>query len=565
MANAPRLRATVSIPSFLLSIAAMIAVLAASSTVQAQAPIRSFDGTGNNVDNPDWGSADTSYLRMDSTTSYTDGFSSPYRGYNARDISNAVGVQQGPDGNSRNLTSFVWQWGQFLDHDIALTHTHATESMPIMVDDPSDPLNGMIPMSRSEYDPLTGVTNTRQQLNSNSTYIDASMVYGSSLARSNALRSFSGGKLEMSAVDNLLPRNIGGLQENANGGQEADETLFLAGDVRANEQAGLTAMHTVFAREHNRLAMEIASQNPLWTDEEIFQHARKIVGGMVQSITYNEYLPTLMGGYAPSISGAQYDPNTSAMLSNEFATAAFRLGHTQVTSSLMRVDDNGQTAPGGHLALANAFFKPSLISDSQEIDYLIKGLSLQLQQATDLMIVDDLRNMLFGAPGNGGMDLMSLNIQRGRDHGLSTYNEIAEIFGITAPTTFAELTSDQQLQNDLASVYSDVGEVDLWVGLLAEDKVAGTEVGHVLGLLLEDEFSRLMNCDRFFFTWDKGLSQSEIDMIMNTRLSDILLRNTSLTSLASNVFVAIPEPTGAMLGLALGFGSAFCRRRRLAG
>lgn len=531
-------------------------MLAICPTVQAQT--RSFDGSQNNQTKPLWGSAGMSFQRME-TPNYSDGKSAPTSGANAREISNALGVQS-PGVNSRNLSSFVWQWGQFLDHDIALTPTHATESYSIPVNDTSDALYPVIPMMRSDYDTSTGTTNPRQQVNANTSYIDASMVYGSSQGRADALRTFSDGMLSMSS-GNLLPYNTG-LYENANEGVEADSTLFLAGDIRVNEQPGLIAMHTVFAREHNRLAAEIKSKNAGWSDEQIYQHARKMVGGMVQSITYNEYLPTLMGGYAPSMTGASYDSDGNATLSNEFATAAFRLGHTQVTSTLLRVDNDGQTAAGGNVELSDAFFAPSLISSSQEIDFFLNGMAHQVQQATDLMIVDDLRNMLFGAPGAGGLDLFAINVQRGRDHGLPTYNEIAAHLGFTAPTSFAELTDDTQLQLDLASVYSDVSDVDLWVGLLAENKIAGSEVGHVLGSLLNEEFTRLMECDRFFFTWDQGLSQAEIDLIMDTRLSDILGRNTSLTNLSGNVFFAVPEPTGTMFLLVLGVVT-YCRRRRM--
>ena len=71
-----------------------------------------------------------------------------------------------------------------------------------------------------------------------------------------------------------------------------------------------------------------------------------------------------------------------------------------------------------------------------------------------------------------------------------------------------------------------------------------------------------MECDRFFFTWDQGLTQAEIDLIMDTRLSDILGRNTSLTNLSGNVFFAVPEPTGTMFLLVLGVVT-YCRRRRM--
>ena len=191
-------------------------------------------------------------------------------------------------------SDYVWQWGQFLDHDITLT-PGGNEFFPVMISDPNDPLWPMVPMMRSGFDPTTGTStdNPRQQFNRNTAFIDASMVYGSSQSRADALRTFSGGLMKTS-TDNLLPRNIG-LLENANEGPEPAQDLFLAGDIRANEQLGLTAMHTLFVREHNRVAEAIASDNPNWSDESIYQRARKIIGGIVQNITYGEYLPALLG------------------------------------------------------------------------------------------------------------------------------------------------------------------------------------------------------------------------------------------------------------------------------
>ena len=149
---------------------------------------------------------------------------------------------------------------------------------------PSDPMGPMIPFSRSEYDHGTGTSagNPRQQMNSITSFIDASNVYGSDSARAAALRDTgNGGRMKTSAGD-MLPYNTFGL-DNAGG---PSPTMYVAGDVRANEQTGLAAMHTLFVREHNRLAGLLEENNPTWDDEALYQTARKIVGAQMQAITY---------------------------------------------------------------------------------------------------------------------------------------------------------------------------------------------------------------------------------------------------------------------------------------
>lgn len=143
------------------------------------------------------------------------------------------------------------------------------------------------------------------------------MIYGSDEARALALRTLGGdGKLKTSS-GNLLPLNTFGL-DNGIGGAVDPTKFYVAGDLRANEQIGLTAVHTLMMREHNRLAEQIAIVTG-WDDEAIYQRARKLVGAEIQVITFNEFLPALLGDAAPSITGA-YDANSSAAILSEFST-----------------------------------------------------------------------------------------------------------------------------------------------------------------------------------------------------------------------------------------------------
>ncbi|MEF8722224.1 MAG: peroxidase family protein [Candidatus Accumulibacter delftensis] len=199
----------------------------------------------------------------------------------------------------------------------------------------------MKPFLRSNYDSSTGISSPREQINEITSYLDASMIYGSDEARALALRTLGGdGKLKTSS-GNLLPLNTFGL-DNGTGGSVDPTKFYVAGDLRANDEIGLTAVHTLMMREHNRLAEQIAIVNPSWDDEAIYQRARKLVGAEIQVITFNEFLPALLGDAAPSITGT-YDANSSAAILSEFSTALFRVGHTMLSPQLMRVQNDGAT------------------------------------------------------------------------------------------------------------------------------------------------------------------------------------------------------------------------------
>ncbi len=511
----------------------------------AHSAFRSYDGTGNNLSNPQWGSAGQNFLRLD-VPHYSDSISAPTHTslFNPRDASNSIGGQSVSMPDAGNRSDYVWQWGQFLDHDITLTAGGGDEYFPIMVNAEDDPLYPMIPMMRSGFDPATGTdaTNPRQQFNENTAYIDGSMIYGSDAKRATALRAFTGGRLATTAGGQMLPRNTGLLPNANDSGIEPDETLFLAGDVRSNEHLGLTAMHTLFVREHNRLADELAASNPTWNDEQIYQQARKITGAIVQNITFKEYLPALLGKAAPSLTGASYDPLVDPTLSNEFSTAAFRVGHTQVSPHLRRLDSSGNPVAGGSIPLEDAFFAPSMLSSPDEVDYLLHGLAAQVQQSTDVHVIDSLRNSLFGNPGDGGLDLLAINIQRSRDHGLGSFTQLQAALGMTPAASIADITSDVALQNALMSEYGSIDEIDLWIGLLSEDDMYGSVLGATMTRVVADQFQKLMTGDRFFYLWDDGLTAEELALVTNTRLSDVLLRNSAITSLQGNVFF-VPEPT----------------------
>ena len=348
--------------------------------------------------------------------------------------------------------------------------------------------------------------------------------------RAAALRTNGGtGRLLVSAGD-LLPFNTAGLPNAGGTGPE----LFLAGDVRANEQVALAALHTLFVREHNRLAQAIAAGDPSLTGEQIYQEARRIVGALMQVITYNEFLPALLGANAMG-PYAGYRGLYSPAISNEFSTAIYRFGHSALSSTLLRLDATLTPIPDGNLALRDAFFRPDRVVNEGGIEPLLRGLASQACSAIDTEIVDDVRNFLFGPPGAGGFDLASLDIQRGRDHGLSSYNYTRQIMGLAPRASLAELSTDPDVQARLASVCVDVEDIDLWVGALAEDPFDGGHVGELAYTVIRKQFERLRDSDRYWYQFT--FSPAEIADLESTTLADVIRRNTSIgTEISDDVF-----------------------------
>lgn len=502
-------------------------------TQAACGEVRTFDGTDNNKVDGTIGATHTLLVRL-AAPDYGDGVGSlagPDRP-NPRFISNTVNAQDQSIPNLEGSSDFLWQWGQFLDHDLDLTEPGAEQAdIPVPLGDPFFDPNStgtqVIPFRRSRVAPGTGTDadNPREQENEITSWIDASQVYGSDFAQAAALRTNDGtGRLATSAGD-LLPF-------------ASNPPFFVAGDIRVNEQVGLIAMHTLFVREHNTIADEMRERLPDKTGDQIYEIARAIVGAEMQVITYNEFIPALLGPDALS-PYTGYDPTINAGITNAFATAAFRLGHSMLNSTLLRLDANGDPIAEGHLLLRDAFFAPQLIIDEGGIEPLLRGLASQPSQKIDVFVVDAVRNFLFGQPGAGGLDLPSLNIQRGRDHGLPSYNDMRVALGLGAVASFADISADPEVQARLADAYGEVGLIDLWVGGLAEDHLPGAMVGELFHAILKQQFEALRDGDRFWY--QNRYHGVALRLLEQQRLSDIIRRNTTIdTELPDDVFHVAP-------------------------
>lgn len=440
-----------------------------------------------------------------------------------RDISNAVAAQNNQETkNDNNASDLLWSWGQFIDHDMVLTK-EGEEAANISVPkgdrglDPTGTGRGFIPFSRSQG--VTDENGIRQQINEQTPLIDASMVYGATPEETEHLRSHTGGLMKIDDGGFLL---------------SDPDTMVLAGDKRAAEQPGLLSLHTLFVREHNRQAGIIAKQNPLMSDDKIFAEARKIVTAEIQAITYNEFLPVLLGSEKSDPNKFNIDQKTNdGKVSNEFATAAYRLGHTLVSEKVAVKQADGSIK---QVSLDEVFFKPEF-TQKEGIGAILSGQSEQTSEKVDNKIVDGLRNRLFGPLGSGapGLDLASLNIQRGRDHNLPTYNAMREALGMRKIESFNDPIFQEGVGEQLASVYSSPDEIDLWVGGLAENPSGASMLGETFTKIVSEQFAKTAKADENFYT--RTMSYEDQQWLNNLSLSDIIKANTENTSIDDTAFI----------------------------
>lgn len=322
---------------------------------------------------------------------------------------------------------------------------------------------------------------------------------------------------------------------------------FLAGDVRANEQMALASMHILFVREHNRIAKELLKINPLWSGNKTYQEARKIVGAILQKITYEDFLPALLGrNPLPPYSGYKYwvDPG----IINSFAAAVFRYGHSTIRPFFDIVDEHFKPV-GSPIPLKQMFFNNTFIN-KYGIKPLLLGICVNGSEIVDRSFATGILNHLFERPNSPGLNLAALNIQRGRDHGLPGYNDFRKLCHLSDAKTFEdtakEITSPES-RKILAELYYDNPSIaDLWVAGIAETPYPGTELGPTFTCIIKEQFRRLRDGDRFFYQKSGVFSSSQLREIRKSSLTRVLcdnLKSLGTMTMQRNIFRAASYQT----------------------
>ncbi|CAG9857596.1 unnamed protein product [Phyllotreta striolata] len=531
---------------------------------------RSYDGSCNNLRNPVLGTPNTPYTRL-LPQNYGDGISNPTlaRSGDELPLSRMVSLTIYPDVPIEDpiFTLNAMQYGQIITHDMSMIlgstqaqpHSTACCSPDGQLLELADVPEHCYPIRLPEHDPQMGRTNTRcmnfvrtitdkdrrcvpdnqpaEQLTAVNHFLDLSLVYGNNEQVNRQVRQFQGGRMRVEARNGQEwpPRS-----NNASGVcaiQNPREACYLAGDARVNQNPQLTLLQVVLLREHNRLADALASLNPHWDDETVFQEARMINVAQHQFITYYEWLPLFIGSqnslknkiiYNTKGFVDDYDQSVDPTILNEHATAAFRYFHSLIVGSLDLVTEARSSY--GSLRLSDWFNRPQILEEGENFDQLARGLNTQPESAADRFHTSEITQFMFRAGQAFGQDLKATDVQRNRDHGLASYNDYRQFCGLPKAHTFEgflDLITPKDVEK-LANLYQSPDDVDLTVGGSLEAHVPGTLAGPTFLCILTEQFFRSRKGDRFFFenSVGGGLTLGQLNEVRKTSMSRLLCDNS---------------------------------------
>ncbi|XP_014293938.1 chorion peroxidase isoform X2 [Halyomorpha halys] len=521
---------------------------------------RTYNGSCNNEGHFTWGSSLSPYSRL-LPPIYKDGIWEP-RGKDSRIVSSAAEVSsavlQHSDNSLKQVTLAVVSWAGLVTYDMAHTVSYrmiytgdpvmcceGTESklaprhrhpfcMPIVDQNETKCYNYVRSMIAPNDDYRFGPA---QQMNAVSHLLDGSSLYGSTKEVAKSLRTGKGGQIKLVSTNghDVLPSLF------------SSSTPLIFGEMRLNIDVMSAVLHFVLVREHNRIASELARINPNWNDEKLYHEARRIVIAEIQHITYNEWLPVVLGEKEISRRGLHlnkqgysdvYDKNVRPSVSNSFANAAMRFTVSMVDEKLSLHDE--ERKPSSNMTLRFSLIKPSMLNDANVTDSLVRMLSTQNCQANDLSLPHAVTEFLYSSGNETGLDVLSLDIQRGRDHGLPPYVAFRKLFGLKYES-FDDLNSSipQEILQDLRKVYQKVNNIDLIVGGLAEIPNKGSLLGPVFSSIIAQQMATTRIGDRYFYDnkdQPYPFTLSQLNEIRKVTLARLFCDNTSVKKMQSSVF-----------------------------
>jgi hypothetical protein len=531
---------------------------------------------------------------------------------NPREVSNLV-VAEGPNfpQNIKGVSRILIMTGQFLDHDFALTlEQPEVGGEEVELEQPAGEdifVNGLRAVPRSVFRmaprrssitfpaPPGQVPSNREFPNVNTPWIDLGQVYGDADAQ-----QFPGPLTDLGFPPNVQQPGLrlfkdGLMRTSVVNGREFpplnSANMSVCGDIRCEENTQLFSFHTLFLREHQRLARLVAqnfnatagrffpqvvellainaSTDPAnltpefvanltrLFDQAVYSYARVLNIWQWQSITWDAYLPYLLGRrtfFELTGNYRGFDEGVDPSAALEFTTAVFRYGHSGVPSQFDFQDQNGQLiqtdnqpAPffsfNNPLSLSTAFMfsQPIRLGQPRNLPAIFIGQSRIVHARLEQRVTSPLRNTLFARTMPPGFDLISRNMVRGRDHGLQSFNFYRRVYGlpeITCPGApgecFRQLVApDLEADGEmLLELYGNIDACDLWVCGMAERSLEDSLLGALFTTIMSDQFNRMRNGDRIWFENYVGTVNFSIPMLRDTfslrfpaRLNDLINNN----------------------------------------
>lgn len=546
---------------------------------------REITGQCNNLEHPHWGQARVAHHRF-LPYAFSDGIASPRRSVTGRELPSArlvsAHLHRDEGFHDHAITIMLVAWGQFTDHDITLTAEideveeedfnccrgpNVTHPMCFPIEIPAndhfynqhDRTCMHFVRSNAGLRPNCRL-GPRETFNRITSVFDAGTVYSNDPETLAKIRTFKGGLMRTLPVfsdmglQDLLPLSLETPDEGCIRPSE-DVYCFFTGDPRVNEQTVLCLIHTMMIRQHNRMVRELAEINPHWSDETLFQEARHINIAIIQHITFNEYLPMVLGkenlhehglvlytdGYFDG-----YDSSINPAAAQAFSTAAYRFGHSLLPSTIERWSPSHRFV--GTQKLSEMLQQPYDLFKPGWADLYVLGMVNQVAQAMDDSITSEVTNHLFEDPGEGfGLDLIALNLQRGREHAIPSYNKYREFCGLSTFSAWHQLRG--VMANKSVAAYSRIYEtpedLDLFTAGISEFSVPGSLLGPTFSCIIGRQFHNLRFGDRFFYEnggWPSSFSLEQLASIRKFSLARLLCDNTDQIETIQRHALVLPDP-----------------------
>jgi prostaglandin-endoperoxide synthase 2 len=391
----------------------------------------------------------------------------------------------------------------------------------------------------------TSMTDYRK--NESNHEIDLCQIYGRNIEATKLLRSFEGGRLKSQTIDGeeyprflFAPRQEGakatfnpefqGLFDEAfitdvilrSAPETQTDTFFAVGLEHGNSTIGNTVMNIVFLREHNRVAGVLASENPDWDDERVFQTARNIMIVLLLKLVVEEYIMHI-GPFDFPIEAVPFIADEERWNRTNWCAIEFNLLYRWHPL----VPDTIGSGPG---ALdATGFRNNNALVLEKGIEEVMAMCSNEPAGRIGLL---NTPGFLIDSSNPDWPSVEQVTVSLMRKARLRSFNDYREAYGLPRMSGFDELTSDTELQQRLEELYGDIDKLEWYVGIFAEEYEDYMMMGELMTYMVaNDAFTQALTnplLARNVFN-EATFTKTGMNLIKKTgSLEEIVVRNAAL-------------------------------------